>query len=72
MRTIPLQESLVVEFKSDSKCLPDADLVAAVVCLANTDGGMLYIGVEDDGSITGLHPKHQSVAQLSALIASRV
>jgi ATP-dependent DNA helicase RecG len=71
MRTIPLQESLVVEFKSDSKCLPDADLVAAVVCLANTDGGMLYIGVEDDGSITGLHPKHQSVAQLSALIANR-
>jgi ATP-dependent DNA helicase RecG len=71
MRTIPQQESLIVEFKSDRSCLSDGDLVAAVVCLANTEGGLLYIGVEDDGSITGLHPKHQSIAQLSALITNR-
>jgi ATP-dependent DNA helicase RecG len=71
MRTIPQQESLTIEFKSDEKCLPDSDLVAAVVCLANTEGGMVYVGVEDDGRITGLHPKHQSIAQLSALIANR-
>ena len=71
MRTIPQQESLTVEFKSDLDCLSDSDLIAAVVCLTNTDGGMLYIGVEDDGTITGLHPKHQSVTKLSALIANR-
>jgi ATP-dependent DNA helicase RecG len=51
-RTIPQQESLTVEFKSDRKRLPDADLIAAVVCLTNTDGGSLYLGVEDDGTIT--------------------
>lgn len=71
MRTIPHQESLTVEFKSDLACLPDADLIAAVVCLANTDGGTLYLGVEDNGTITGLHSKHKSIAQLSAFIANR-
>ena len=71
MRTIPQQESLTVEFKSDRNCLPDAELIAAVVCLANTEGGIVYIGVEDDGTITGLHPKHQSITQLSALISNR-
>ena len=71
MRTIPPQESLTVEFKSDRKRLPDADLIAAVVCLTNTEGGTLYLGVEDDGTITGSHSSHQSIAQLSAFIANR-
>ena len=37
-RGIPNNESLTVEFKSDRKKLPDRDLVAAVVCLANSEG----------------------------------
>mgnify|MGYP003126353297 CR=1 FL=1 len=41
-------ESLAVEFKSDVKSLPDRDLVAAVVALANTEGGDLFLGVEAD------------------------
>jgi ATP-dependent DNA helicase RecG len=71
MRTIPQQESLTIEFKSDQARLSDRDLVATVVCLANTDGGVLYLGVEDDGTITGTHPQRQSPAALSALIANR-
>lgn len=72
MRTIPIQESLTIEFKSDrDKGLPDNDLITAIVCLANTEGGTLYLGVEDDGTITGLHPKHQSIGTLSAFIANR-
>ena len=43
-------ESLAVEFKSDVKSLPGRDLVAAVVALANTEGGDLFLGVEDDGT----------------------
>ena len=46
-------------------------LVTAVVCLANTEGGELYLGVEKDGAITGLHPEHQNLATLTALIANR-
>ena len=34
-------EGLALEFKSDRKCLPDRDLIAALVALANTDGGEL-------------------------------
>ncbi|MGH2502607.1 MAG: AlbA family DNA-binding domain-containing protein, partial [Ktedonobacterales bacterium] len=71
MRTIPMRESLTVEFKSDTKRLRDEDLIAAVVCLANTDGGDLFIGVEDDGRITGLHREHQNSTTLAALIANR-
>lgn len=38
-------ESLTLEFKSDVKRLPDRDLIAAVVSLANTGGGSLLLGV---------------------------
>jgi ATP-dependent DNA helicase RecG len=70
-RTIPTQESLTVEFKSDRSRLPDRELIETVVCLANTDGGELYLGVEDDGQVTGLHPQHQNLSTLSAMIANR-
>ncbi len=49
-------ETLTVEFKSDHKCLSDRDLMATVVALTNTDGGVLLLGVEDDGKITGSQP----------------
>jgi len=71
MTAIPERESLTVEFKSDVKPLPDKDLVAAVVCLANTEGGVLYLGVEEDGSASGLHQSHRDMPGLVALIANR-
>lgn len=64
-------EKLTVEFKSDTRSLPDRDLVAAIVALANTEGGDLLLGVEDDGQITGLHPNHQNISGLAALIANK-
>jgi ATP-dependent DNA helicase RecG len=64
-------ESLSVEFKSDQKCLSDRDLVSAVVSLANTEGGDLFLGVEDDGTVTGLHPKHMNINGLTSMIAGK-
>ncbi|MFA7337356.1 MAG: ATP-binding protein [Candidatus Obscuribacterales bacterium] len=64
-------EKLTLEFKSDIKGLPDRDLVVAVVSLANTEGGDLLLGVEDDGRITGLHPNHENLSGLHALIANK-
>src|SRR5690554_5304182 len=64
-------ESLTLEFKSDVKCLPDRDLIAAVVALANTEGGNLLLGVEDNGAITGLHNKHKAIEKLTAFIANK-
>lgn len=40
MRTIPKEESLDIEFKSDLKCYPDHDLIEEIVGMTNTTGGM--------------------------------
>src|SRR5690554_982668 len=71
MQVIGLSESLSIEFKSDQKRLTDSEIIEAVVAFANTQGGDLYLGVEDDGTITGLHVAHQNPTQLTALIANR-
>lgn len=52
---LPPREALTVEFKSDLKRLADRDLVDAVICLVNTDGGQLWLGVEGNGTPTGLN-----------------
>jgi ATP-dependent DNA helicase RecG len=70
-RIIPEKESLTVEFKSDKKRLPDRDLLEAVVCLANSDGGDIYLGVENDGTPTGLHPEHMNLMGMAPMIANR-
>ena len=64
-------ETLTVEFKSDAKGLPDRDLVAAVVAMANTEGGLILLGVEDDGTVSGVKEIHQDTGGLAALIANR-
>lgn len=71
MCTFPKAETLTIEFKSDKKALPDNDLIDAVVAFANTEGGELYLGIEDDGKVTGLHPSHQDITRLTAFIANK-
>ena len=68
---LPPAETLTVEFKSDRKRLSDTDLVEALVGLANTEGGELWLGVEDDGHATGLHPDHAALLGLAGLVAAR-
>lgn len=70
-RLIPMKETLTVEFKSDRKPLSDEQLIDAVVAFANTDGGDLYLGVEDDGEITGHHEKHRDITQLAVFVANK-
>lgn len=68
---IPKNETLEIEFKSDLKKLPDNDIVDAVVAFANTIGGTIYLGVENDGTVTGLHKTHQDYTRLAAYIANK-
>lgn len=68
---LPARESMTVEFKSDRSGFPDDDLVGALICLANTKGGELWLGVEDDGMPSGLHTSHNDLFGLSDLIASK-
>jgi ATP-dependent DNA helicase RecG len=52
-------ESLTVEFKGERQHrLNDRDLIETVVCLANGQGGLLLVGVEDDGLVTGARARH--------------
>lgn len=74
-RVIAEGESYEVEFKGESHApLNDRDLVEAVVCLANGSGGVLLVGVEDDGTVTGARPRHEAgrtdPLRLQALIAN--
>ena len=74
---IPSKESLTVEFKSDTsgsaaKSGIDEDiLVNATVAMFNSEGGALYLGVEDDATPTGLNPKHADPIGLAAFLANK-
>ena len=75
-RLIAGGETFEVEFKGEGReRFNDQDLVEAVVCLANGSGGMLLVGVEDDGAVTGARPRHEAgrtdLPRVQALIANK-
>ncbi len=67
---LPSKESLTVEFKSDVKRISDDVILDNVVALANTDGGHLFLGVEDDGTPTGVHRTHRDTTRLNAFLGN--
>ncbi len=67
---LPKRETLGIKFKSDTKRLSDEAILDNVVALANTDGGHLYLGIEDDGTPTGVHQSHRDTTRLAAFIAN--
>lgn len=71
MRNIPQKETLTIEFKSDVAGLDESELISEIVGMANTEGGTLYLGVEDDGAITGVNKKHRDPIGAMALIANK-
>lgn len=70
MRKVPLKEDLKVEFKSDLKKYPDGEIFEAVVAFANSEGGDLFLGIEDSGIITGVNEAHKNPISLAAFIAN--
>jgi ATP-dependent DNA helicase RecG len=68
---IPEKESLKIEFKSDKRKLSDNELIESVVAMVNSDGGEIFVGVENDGTPTGLHIDHENTSALAALIGNR-
>ena len=65
-------ETLTVEFKRGS--IGDSELVEAVVCLTNSSGGVLLVGVENNGEVTGATPRHDDKTdptRIESLIANR-
>lgn len=68
---IGFREDLYIEFKSDQKKLSDEVIIESVVAFSNTEGGRFYLGVDDDGKITGLHQDHKNSSRLAAFIANK-
>lgn len=69
---LPTKESLTVEFKSErQRPQTDDEIVDNVVAMANTEGGTLYLGVEDDGMVTGVCDRHRNVNGLAAFIFNK-
>lgn len=65
---IPIKESLTIEFKSDRKCYSMSKLYSDLVGMANTDGGWLFLGIEDDGTVTGVDAQHKDCQYMEASI----
>lgn len=74
-RVLKAGESLTVEFKRATHgALNDNAIIEAVVCMANGQGGLLVLGVEDDGTVTGVAPRHGSTTEpplLQAMILNK-
>ncbi len=64
----PLKESLTIEFKSDRKCYALSKLYGDLVGMANTEGGWLFLGIEDDGTVTGVDNQHKNCLFMEANI----
>ena len=72
-------ETLDVEFKGEERTqLSDSELIESVVCMANRRGtelGWIFVGVEDDGRVTGARSRHEAnktdPLRVRALIANQ-
>ena len=61
-------ESETVEFKEKvNETLPKE-----IVAFLNTDGGSIYIGVKDDGSIIGVSNVDESLKKISDIITDNI
>jgi len=61
-------ESEVVELKS--KVI--GDVCKEIIAFANSRGGTLYIGVEDDGTVTGVEDTDEAILQLSNMVRDAI
>lgn len=70
LKLVSAGETLTVEFKGEeTRKISDDELIEAIVCLANAEGGYLFLGVEDDGRITGARPRGGKKVNVSGLPA---
>lgn len=62
------QESETVELKR----IVTEDIKKEIVAFANTDGGKLYVGVDDDGSVVGLENPDGTALQISNIVRDAI
>lgn len=62
------QESETVELKT----IVVDDIKKEIIAFANCDGGKLYIGVQDDGTVSGLHNPNEVALQISNMVRDAI
>lgn len=62
------QESKTTEFKREYT----DDLKYAVVALSNTDGGRIYVGINDDGSVQGIQNTDGTMLRITNMIRDAI
>ena len=62
------QESETVELKA----IVVDDIKKEIIAFANCDGGKLYIGVQDDGTVSGLHNPNEVALQISNMVRDAI
>ena len=62
LNLINMGESLDREFKADRGKFNDSVLYEEVIAMANSVGGVILIGVEDNGKVTGAKPRNDGPA----------
>ncbi len=65
-----LPEGKTLEFKRDASSLDS--ILKSVIAFANTAGGIILVGVEDDGMLVGLADPKKTQEQIASSIANRV
>lgn len=61
-------ESETVELKS----VVVADICKEVIAFANTKGGILYVGIEDDGTVAGVDNADQATLQINNMVRDSI
>lgn len=57
LKLIQNGENLTIEFK-ESKNRPNKDLYETVYAFANRAGGNMFLGIKDEGTVTGIDENH--------------
>lgn len=70
VRLANLPESKTLEFKRDASSLDS--ILKAAIAFSNTAGGIILIGVEDDGTIVGLDNPSKDQEKIVNSIANRI
>ena len=62
------QESETVELKA----IVVEDIKKEIIAFANCEGGKLYIGVQDDGTVSGLDNPDETSLQISNMVRDAI
>ena len=48
------------------------DIKKEIIAFANSNGGILYIGVDDSGNITGIHNPDETIQQIANMVRDSI